>query len=97
MRNLFLLFALMTPVMLAQTSGSVTLTGSIPDAVSITNTSDSALSTTLTLGALVATNNETLVAMTPLDVRIRSNKRSPSPSVRATGLARSTRFCRSPN
>jgi hypothetical protein len=74
LKNRLALGVLMTGAAFAQTSGTVTLTGTIPDAVSITNTSDSALSTTLTLGALVATNNTTLAAITPLDVRIRSNK-----------------------
>lgn len=74
LRNLLGIFVLIAGTAFAQTTGTVTLTGSIPDAVSITNTSDSALSTTLTLGALVATNNTTLAAITPLDVRIRSNK-----------------------
>jgi hypothetical protein len=74
MKNLFVLFLLVTAAALAQTSGTVTLTGTIPDAVSITNSSDTALSTTVTLGVLVATNNTALVAITPVDVHVRSNK-----------------------
>jgi hypothetical protein len=74
LKNLLALGVLMNAAAFAQTTGTVTLTGTIPDAVSLTNISDSALSATLTLGALVATNNTTLAAITPLDVRVRSNK-----------------------
>jgi hypothetical protein len=74
LRNLFALLVLITAGAFAQTTGTVTLTGTIPDAVSLTNSSDTALSTTLTLGALVATNNTTLAAIAPLDVHLRSNK-----------------------
>jgi hypothetical protein len=58
----------------AQTTGTITVTGNIPDAISLTNSSDGALSTTQALGALTAANNSTLAAITPVDVRIRSNK-----------------------
>jgi hypothetical protein len=73
LKNLLALGGLMTAAAFAQTTGTVTLTGTIPQAVSLTNASDSALSTTLTLGTLVATNNTTLAAITPLDVHVRSN------------------------
>lgn len=58
----------------AQTTGTVTVTGDIPDAISITNTSDAALSATQSLGTLTAANSSTLAAITPLDVRVRSNQ-----------------------
>jgi hypothetical protein len=73
-RNVLALFVLITATAFAQLTGTVTLTGTIPDAVSLTNSSDSTLSATLTLGALVATNNTALAAITPLDVHVRSNK-----------------------
>ena len=40
----------------------------------MTNTSDAALTATGALGALTAANTSTLAAITPVDIRIRSNK-----------------------
>lgn len=73
LKILFALFVPFTSAAFAQTTGTVTLTGTIPQAVSLTNASDAALSATLTLGTLVATNSITLAAITPLDVHVRSN------------------------
>ena len=70
----FALGMLLGTALFAQTSGTITINGSIPDAISITNTSDSTLSTTQSLGALTAANSSTLASITPVDVRIRSNK-----------------------
>src|SRR5947208_978452 len=74
LKRLLALGALAGAAAFAQTSGTITVTGNIPDVVSITNTSNAALSTTSALGTLTAANNSTLAAITPVDVRIRSNK-----------------------
>ena len=59
----------------SQTTGTITINGSIPDSISITNTGDTLLTTTTSLGALVAANSSTLATLpAPVDVRIRSNK-----------------------
>jgi len=71
--RIILLGALAGAAAFAQT-GTITITGSIPDVVSITSVTDGALSTTGVLGALTATNNSTLTQITPVVVRIRSNK-----------------------
>ena len=72
--RIILLTALAAGAAFAQSSGTITISGTIPDAVSITSASDAALSTTAVLGALTATNNSTLTQITPVVVRIRSNK-----------------------
>jgi hypothetical protein len=72
--RIILLGALVGATAFAQTTGSITITGSIPDAVSITSVTDAALSTTGILGALTASNNSTLTQIAPVIVRIRSNK-----------------------
>src|SRR5256885_11356805 len=72
--RIILLTALAAATAFAQSSGTITISGTIPDAVSITSASDAALSTTSVLGALTATNNSTLTQITPVVVRIRSNK-----------------------
>src|SRR5436853_948953 len=72
--RIILLTALAAGAAFAQSSGTITISGTIPDAVSITSASDAALSTTAILGALTATNNSTLTQITPVVVRIRSNK-----------------------
>jgi hypothetical protein len=74
MRRLAILGGLTAATMLAQTSGSITINGSIPSAVSITNASGAAISTTVSLGALTAANNNTLASITPVDVYVRSNQ-----------------------
>lgn len=72
--RIILLGALAGAAAFAQTSGTITITGTIPQAVSITSVTDAALSTTAVLGALTATNNSTLTQITPVIVRIRSNQ-----------------------
>ena len=61
-------------VALAQTTGIITISGSIPQAVSLTSVSDAPLSTTSALGVLTATNTSTLAQILPVVVRIRSNQ-----------------------
>lgn len=69
------LSALATAAAFAQTTGTITITGSIPDAISMTNTSNTLLTATSSLGVLVAANTSTLATLAlPVDVRIRSNK-----------------------
>jgi hypothetical protein len=58
---------------LAQTSGSVTVSGTNPAAVSITNTSDSNVSATVALATLTPAAGSTLAKDT-FQVRLRSNK-----------------------
>src|SRR5215831_14736165 len=57
----------------AQTAGTVTVTGTNPEAFSLTNTSDGALSSTIALGSLTPGNTNTLTTGTA-DIRLRSNK-----------------------
>ena len=70
----FALGALAGAMALAQTTGTITISGSIPQAVSLTSVSDAALSTTSAIGVLTATNTSTLAQITPVVVRIRSNQ-----------------------
>jgi hypothetical protein len=57
----------------AQTSGTITITGTDPDAFSVTNTSDATLSATVILGVLTpATGGVLSTGSTP--IRLRSNK-----------------------
>ena len=72
--QLILLGALAGAAAFAQTTGTITISGSIPQSVSITSVSDAALSTTGVLGALTASNNSTLTQIAPVIVRIRSNQ-----------------------
>jgi hypothetical protein len=67
------LIVMMTQVSFAQTTGTVTVTGSNPAAVSITNTSDSSISTTVALGTLTPATGGALTQGT-FQVRLRSNK-----------------------
>jgi hypothetical protein len=64
---------LYTQTCLAQTTGTITVTGSNPTAVSATNTSDSNLSATIALGTLTPATGSALAAGT-VQVRLRSNK-----------------------
>lgn len=57
----------------SQTSGTATVTGSNPAAVSITNDGDATLSTTVALGALTPASDDALATGT-FSVRMRSNK-----------------------
>ena len=72
--RIILLGALAGAAAFAQTTGTITISGSIPQSVSMTSVSDTALSTTAVLGALTATNNSTLAQIAPVIVRIRSNQ-----------------------
>jgi len=74
LKKIIVLGGITVTAMLAQTSGSITINGSIPSAVSITNASGAAISTTVSLGALTAANNNTLASITPVDVYVRSNQ-----------------------
>jgi hypothetical protein len=69
----FLAIAMMTAAAMAQTSGTATVTGTNPAAVSITNTSDGALSTTVALGTLTPATGGTLTSGT-FQIRMRSSK-----------------------
>jgi hypothetical protein len=57
----------------AQTTGSITVSGTDPEAFSITNTSDSQLSATIILGTLNPATGSTLASGTT-QIRLRSNK-----------------------
>ena len=57
----------------AQTTGTVTVTGTNPAAVSVTNASDSALSTTVALGTLTPATGGSLTSGT-FQLRLRSSK-----------------------
>ena len=74
LKKIVILGGLTATAMLAQTSGSITINGSIPSAVSITSASGAAITTTVSLGALTAANNNTLAVTTPVDVYVRSNQ-----------------------
>jgi hypothetical protein len=63
----------MAEMALAQTTGTVTVTGTNPAAVSITNTSDAPLSTTVALGTLTPATGSTLATQS-FQVRMRSSK-----------------------
>jgi hypothetical protein len=75
-RKLLLSAAVMTMAVctgFAQT-GTITVTGTDPVAVSLTNSTETALSSTIALGVLTPANNNTLTTSTPVEVRLRSNK-----------------------
>src|SRR5882672_7736160 len=66
--------ALIAPVLAAQgTTGTITLSGAVPAACSMTDTGNSTLSTTMALGALTPAANNTLTTAT-VQARIRGNK-----------------------
>lgn len=74
-KRILTLGALAAAAAFAQTTGTITINGSIPDSISITNTSNTLLTATTSLGALVAADASTLATLlAPVDVRIRSNK-----------------------
>jgi hypothetical protein len=64
---------MLTSAAFAQTGGTITVTGTTPEAFSLTNTSEGALSSTIALGTLTPGNTNTLTTGTA-DVRLRSNK-----------------------
>ena len=68
--------ALMAPFAAAQTTGTVTVSGTTPEAFALTNTSDGALASTIALGVLTPGNGTAVGDLTTgfADVRLRSNK-----------------------
>src|SRR5947208_16959010 len=73
--RLLTLSALAAAATFAQTTGTITISGSIPDSISMTNDSNALLTATSSLGAVVAANSATLATLAvPVDVRIRSNR-----------------------
>ena len=59
----------------AQTSGGITIGGSIPGAISITNDSNAQLSATQTLQSMLPSNSSTLALLdSAVNVRLRSNQ-----------------------
>jgi hypothetical protein len=71
---LLTLFVLtMVPAGLAQTTGTITITGTTPEAFSITNATDGTLTSTIALGSLTPATGGTLTQGTA-QVRLRSNK-----------------------
>ena len=69
----FAIVMLFAKTVLAQTTGTITLTGSTPTAVSVTNASDGTLSSTVSLGSLTPAVGSTLMTST-VQARLRSNK-----------------------
>ena len=74
-RIIIAVFAILVMIQIApaQTTGIATVTGTNPAAVSITNTSDANLSTTVALGNLLPTTGGTLTSGT-FQIRMRSSK-----------------------
>ena len=68
-----------------QTSGSIVVSGSDPEAISVTNTSDTVLSSTVNLGTLTPTTGSSLVTGST-QIRLRSNK-AYTVSAQATSLS----------
>ena len=68
--------ALTAPFAAAQTTGTITVTGTTPEAFALTNTSNGALASTIALGVLTPGNGTALGDLTTgfADVRLRSNK-----------------------
>ena len=71
--------------MFGQSSGTITVSGSNPGAISITNTSDTVLSSTVNLGTLTPTTGSSLVTGSS-QIRLRSNK-AYTVSAQATSLS----------
>jgi hypothetical protein len=69
----FLIVAAFTSAAFAQTTGTVQVTGTTPEAFSLTSVSEGTLSSTITLNTLTPANNNTLTVGTA-DVHLRSNK-----------------------
>jgi hypothetical protein len=65
---------MMASAAFAQTSGTITINGSNPEAFSLTDTTGAALSATVNLGVLIPAANNTLTTSAPVTVRMRSNK-----------------------
>ena len=64
---------LMSAAAFAQTSGNITVSGTTPEAFSITDTTDGTVTSSIVLGTLTPSNNGTL-AQNTAQVRLRSNK-----------------------
>ena len=64
---------LMSAAAFAQTSGTITVTGTTPESFSITDTADGTVTSSIVLGTLTPSNNGTL-AQNTAQVRLRSNK-----------------------
>ncbi len=71
--NLLAILALFAPVVAGQATGTITLSGTLPAACSMTDTSNNSLSTTVALGSLSPAANNTLTTST-VSTRLRSNK-----------------------
>jgi hypothetical protein len=65
--------AAFTSAALAQTSGTIQVTGTTPEAFSLTSAGEGTLSSTIALGTLTPSNNNTVIEGTA-DVHLRSNK-----------------------
>ena len=70
---MFSMIAFLTQAGLAQTTGTITVTGTTPTAVSVTNASDSTLSSTVALGTLTPAAGNSLMSSS-VQARLRSNK-----------------------
>ena len=70
---MFSMIAFLTQTGFAQTTGTITVTGTTPTAVSVTNASDSTLSSTVALGTLTPAAGNSLMTST-VQARLRSNK-----------------------
>ena len=70
---MFSMIAFLTQTGFAQTTGTITVTGTTPTAVSVTNASDSTLSSTVALGTLTPAAGNSLMSST-VQARLRSNK-----------------------
>jgi hypothetical protein len=86
MKTLFMfsMIVLFAEVGLAQTTGTITVTGTTPTTVSVTNTSDATLSSTVALGTLTPATGGTLATST-VQAQLRSNK-AYTLSAQASGL-----------
>jgi hypothetical protein len=65
---------MMASAAFAQTTGVINVTGTNPEAFSLTDTTGIPLSATLALGTLTPTNSNTVAPAPPVTVRIRTNK-----------------------
>ncbi len=73
-KRILVLFAACALAAVAQTSGTIGISGTIPEAFSLLSSSDGNLASSTVLGAWTIANNATMLAITPVDVRVRSNK-----------------------
>src|SRR5436309_11818657 len=75
MKLLFMssVIVLLAETAFGQTTGTITVTGTTPTAVSVTNVSDSTLSSTVALGTLTPAAGNSLMTSS-VQARLRSNK-----------------------